>query len=138
MANVELTRRAVAAKGWRWMPGMRLVTLSSLATVRLHAADEPFAEWPGFESDWLPDLDDPATLGCLLALVREAWGDGEALGIAAHAMPLIDRDGLVAMWHVWIDENFMDSRMVGRGVTETEALVAALEAAPGKEMHRGQ
>ena len=37
---------------------------------RIERADD----W--FYSDWpcLPDLTDPATLGCLLALVREAWG----------------------------------------------------------------
>jgi hypothetical protein len=62
-----------------------------------------------------PDLTDPATLGCLLALVREATGDREA-----HTVP-----GVLRGW-----------RCVVGGIasvvapTEAAALVAALEAAP--------
>jgi len=59
----------------------------------------------------LPDLTDPATLGCLLALVREAWDDRY---LCASLSPR-------KLWMVdgWSLHD-----------TEAEALVAALEAAP--------
>lgn len=145
MTKQELAKRAVASKGWRWMPGMQCIWpngnewRAGQVTAATDDAGCPIGgnypcngwgdEYPD-RTTGLPDIDDPATLGCLMALVREAWGDGEALGIAAHAMPQIDRDGLVVKWHVWIDKNFMDSRVVGCGATEAEALVAALDAAP--------
>jgi hypothetical protein len=65
---IELSMRAVACKRWRWMPGM--LTLET-------PSDRPFrianAEWPYLtaRSDSLPDLTDPATVGCLLAIVNE-------------------------------------------------------------------
>lgn len=82
-------------KPWTWMPGA--------------------LTWDQPRPDALPDLTDPATLGCLLALVREAWGDP-----AAHVVP--DGD-----WHVYGD---MPETEYGIGDSEAEALVAALEAAP--------
>jgi hypothetical protein len=72
------------------------------------------------EPDDLPDLTDPATLGCLLALVREAWREPTLCvawaGGGWYVVQLIRRsvDALR-----WIDT-----------ATEAEALVAALEAAP--------
>jgi hypothetical protein len=69
----------------------------------------------------LPDLTDPATLGCLLALVREAWGDDEA-----YAIPWHDEDG---GWTICVREAER-CITVSEGNTEAEALVAALEAAP--------
>ena len=63
----------------------------------------------------LPDLTDPATLGCVRALVREARRDS-----AAHTVP--DGD-----WYVRGD---MPGSEYGTGETERAALVAALEAAP--------
>ena len=73
----------------------------------------------------LPDLTDPATLGCLLALVREAWGDPTAC-----AAP--DGLGHVAfqIWGVWTSQSTPLPECVGKGDTEAEALVASLEAAP--------
>jgi len=124
----ELARRAVACKGWRWMPGMRY----TLPTTSLHG------RWkPGLSQHIMPDLDDPAALGCLLALVREAWGnskisvhyDGEGevscrLGFEARSPP--------AKWVVSLSWGVDDwSGCVTKGhSTEAEALVAALEAAP--------
>jgi hypothetical protein len=69
----------------------------------------------GESTGLLPDLTDPATIGCLLALVREAWGDP--------CMYLAPADG----WYV--GKGGRDS-MAGKGQTEAAALVASLEAAP--------
>jgi len=74
--------------------------------------DEMTDDW---EAD-LPDLDDGATLGCLLGLVREAWGCDWLT-----CQPLLTEGGV----HGW--------RVVGTSLqsdhTEAAALVAALEAA---------
>lgn len=89
----DLAKRAVACKHWRWMPGMRLQNGYMLK-------DEDFPAL-GDEYGWLPDLTDPATLGCLLALVRKVCGD-----VVAYRCRRVRID------------------------LEAEALVAALEAAP--------
>ena len=72
----ELARRAVACKRWRWMPGML-----SAKGLRVHRRDDD-GYVVGYYANHefiaecvlgtLPNLTDPATLGCLLALVREA------------------------------------------------------------------
>ncbi len=74
--------------------------------------DDARAEW----ADALPDLTDPATLGCLLALVREALRDPEAF-----ARREIGGPG-------WVVIRSNSVRLI-RGDTEAAALVAALEAA---------
>ena len=125
----ELAKRAVACKHWRWMPGMRAIGGCVVATgCPLWLVDgAPRMPVDGEHYMWLrettdhpdvlPDLSDPATLGCLLALVREAWGCDSLT-----CQPLLPLVGV----HGW--------RVVGTsaksGHTEAEALVAALEAAP--------
>lgn len=69
----------------------------------------------------VPVLEDPATLGCLLALVREACGDDEA-----YAQPWHDTDG---GWTVSINDD-EGCHIIAEGDTEVEALVAALDGAP--------
>jgi len=59
----------------------------------------------------VPDLTDPATVGCLLALVREAWDDRY---LCASVSPR----------KLWLVDGW------SLHDTEAEALVAALEAAP--------
>lgn len=71
-------------KHWRWMPGM-LDAETGLRVVKAGTDEDPrvglgslndfILYHPDMLRDHYPDLDDPATLGCLLALVREAWGD---------------------------------------------------------------
>ena len=106
---IELAKRAVKAKGWRWLPGM----LALDTGLRL---DEMTDDW---EAE-LPDLNDPATLGCLLALVREAWD-----------MPRITTFCADGWWSVHspilkIGFPFRDKK----ASSEAAALVKTLEAAP--------
>ncbi len=109
---IELARRAVACKGWRFMGGMVVADAIGKQRIYDHVANNSYWAADG----WLPDFTDPATLGCLLALVREAWGD-------PYAHTLFDVD----TWFVWGDA---PTDPFSTGSTEAEALVAALEAAP--------
>lgn len=118
----SLDRRAVACKGWRWLRGMlrhddyRYIGSGLWArwsdTAAVVTALHMFEQYP--------DLSDPATLGCLLTLVREAWKSP-----VAQVYPSLP-DGHI--WTCYINDE-ADDRLF-RGRTEAEALVAALEAAP--------
>jgi hypothetical protein len=125
--TVALARRAVSCKGWRWMPGM-----ADLWGGRVREGD-------GIDRvHALPDLTDPATLGCLLALVREAWRCPTVYVRQSRVRRV--SDGVLA-WEVknlWLDAEACRCLGIERqgGVqswghaSEAEALVAALEAAP--------
>jgi hypothetical protein len=133
--SMSLARRAVACRGWRWMPGMRAVrAVDDLEPKRLlHGTEGPLLVWPdsveehggvmGTMFDWpgvyLPDLSDPATRGWLLALVREAHNDPSAS--CSEWMGGTHFGG----WAVTTGD-----RSIGTFATEAEALVAALAEAP--------
>ena len=114
---IDLARRAVACKGWRWLPGMAFRNGE-----RLGSAEEvsDHIRHPGTYGT-LPDLTDPATLGCLLALVREAWGMPTGITVAYSD----DTGRWVVSW-----SGATHGGVCGEGVTEGEALVMALENAP--------
>lgn len=128
-----LARRAVACKGWRWMAGMLAVRVgTSLGgtlgrghrVVRGATPDRALSvircDGDAFRADsvdFAPDFADPATLGCLLALVREA-----------HGSPLLRVEGFPDGWRTVRSDRA--PYIVGLGPTEAAALVAALEAAP--------
>ena len=116
--NVELARRAVACKDWRWRPGMKVSALSDACPPRPMRIADDLRLWRPYSDQTLPDLTDPATLGCLLALVRKAWRQPTLYCHYSHGM--------------WTVEGFdLASPMDLPGAdTEAEALVRALEAAP--------
>jgi len=129
--QIALARRAVACKSWRWMPGMLVVDAIGKQRIYDDVAGEPYWSTDG----WLPDLTDPATLGCLLALVRDAWGNSSSLYVRLSDTRRVS-DGLLG-WEVngWADAEHSPNGCPGswRGwgyASEAEALVAALEAAP--------
>jgi len=70
--QIALARRAVACKGWEWLPGM-LAVEQAVPGMALSPHPVRVDDYWHNVGVWLPDLTDPATLGCLLALVREAW-----------------------------------------------------------------
>ena len=116
-----LARRAVACRGWRWMPGM--LTTDGLRIVG--RVPELTRGWP--PHPWmLPDLTDPATLGCVLALVREAFPTAPAT-TSRHSSWEMSR----GHYYFWI-VSFCTGKKWDQssGQTEAAALVAALEAAP--------
>lgn len=144
---MALSRRAIACTNWRWMPGMtawRLTHRDEWVQVHFvkgldnnseladpdHTDSKKLMVASGHSvingwyriGDLLPNLTDPATLGCLLAIIREVYSDPCACVIP------IDYGPAGVMWQVRLTAN-------GRQVTERhytteiEALVAALEYA---------
>jgi len=112
---IELAKKAVACKDWRWMPGM----LALDTGLRL---DEMTDDWEAA----LPDLSDPATLGCLLALVREAWEPHRGDDSVVSTMQVGDKWGVGARY----GSEGLAAIVLPAFDTEAEALVKALEAAP--------
>ena len=125
----QLARRAVDCKRWRWMPGML-----SNKDLRVTRCDDDGYVVGYYEnmsyiaecvSGSTPDLTDPATLGCLLALVREAWGSDASVSV-----------NISSFWAVGgarIQKGKSAGHTINLGIwklTEVEALVAALEVAP--------
>ena len=123
-----LGRRAVACKGWRWMPGQPVVDshgvrgyvvdIAPLPDPGAWVANRAGVAWLSAEEmgRCLPDLSHPAPSPCLLAMVREAYDDPELFASA-------DR----YCWYVWRRRATV---LVCEAATEPEALVVALERAP--------
>ena len=123
--NLDLEKvalRAVACKHWRWMHGMQLINppVRSGATgyitrLAVHDYSSLLGEYP--------DLTDPATLGCLVDLVRRAWEP--RLGKAVVPSPVCAAEG----WGVgaqFSSEGFSYIVLPNHS-SEVEALVFALE-----------
>ena len=170
---ITLGKRATACKGWRWMPGMVTLKGSRIYEVVL-SSDECYGdaechEWLN-DNGWginhcdyhrgrplaeascghvwldrvLPDLTDPATLGCILALVREAYpptqfmqDEWEMTGVPfpMHGgcdwevrRACFDGDEKLQIDGTWGSGWPLSERVTGE--SEAEVLVAALEAAP--------
>jgi len=130
---------AAGCKGWRWLPGMLVRSIShpkeewrltwayldqmggaqDMATYpKTWGLDGCDGRGPMDQAEWAPDFRDPATLGCLLALVREAWSG------VVWTEPCVETPG----WAVEVPGRRFEAP------TEAEALVAALEAAPFQEL----
>lgn len=121
---MDLGRRAVACKGWRWMPGM--LDLWGQRILAVGRSGGILAVFPaGFGSGRggrLPDLSDPATLGPMAALVIERHPTAR--------IQLIQRIDSGER-HAIVTWEASDGRTHSTGKRPTaEALVIALEAAP--------
>lgn len=146
----DLARRAVACRHWQWMPGMLIQTvggptdrIAGIDSTYIHAwaesqqTENPRGMWIRYRLDRMkkhgvPDLTDPTTLGCLLALVREACEPHRAPG----DWPMVcTYQSQAKKWGVgaWLNESgkaTFAALVLPTYASEAAALVAALEAAP--------
>ena len=132
----DLGRRAVACKHFYFMPGMLLSNGRRVGVWTDGWVCGSSETSPPYDGIVWPDLTDPATLGCLLALVREAWPH------EWHQFMVPIFDG-ISQWYMGClmpgtSRIVMPTRVMQNGLLdalppkpgEVEALVAALEAAP--------
>ncbi len=154
---LALARLVVSSQHWRWMPGMLLVETGfrvldarRIRSWEMQVADDSVSSLRSKDGKWilswydeqqererqtvtiepLPDLTDVATLGCLLALVRDIYP-------GAHAEPNgpgggADEAERLNWWAVYAP----GARRLGTARTEAEALVAAITGAAA-EVPRG-
>ena len=121
-----LARRAVACAEWRWMPGMLVVGSTRFGDwpfricdlSRMNLRDDPGA---------LPDLSDAATIGCVVAVVREAWREPSELWEGWVGIHRDHRQIFYAERFYHDAEGALKARTVGSGNSEIEAYIAALE-----------
>jgi hypothetical protein len=130
----ELAKRAVACVPWRWMPGM--LTTCGVRVIEgrydylighRQGATKDGGGWvdTGDAIGFLPDLTDPATIGCLLDLVRYVWYTAPA-NVNSHTSYSPEK----GHYRYWICSYCTcESWEQTQGETEAEALVIALERA---------
>lgn len=137
-ADLDLSRRAVAA-GWKWQAGaisvdgyrVTDVDTDGVPCAWTYTDGEHFAKHSGcygvqgscvyFWGFQLPDFRAPATRGVLLQQVRERWDD-----------PWLCVAWTGVIW-ICVDRHGIGLVPPCRADSETAALVAALEAAPGRK-----
>ena len=133
-------RLAVSLPGWRWMPGMLVMwsldedPVMPLRLVEDDSDEHPYTPnpvWSGVRSDrehnaheidieWCwPDPDDPATAGCLLALLRPPPEDGNVTQV----LPPMSA---CPWWSIYMDTQW--GRACAQGSTLGRACIAAAAA----------
>jgi len=131
----DLARRFVACEHWRWMPGM-LDAETGLRVVKAGTDKDPrvglgnldnfILYYPDMLKGHYPDLTDPATIGCILSLVRICWNDE---GCASVVASYSHETGY--MWRV-VGGHHHGSGFMAMSQkhyqSEAEALLSALEA----------
>ena len=120
---VSLPQRAVECESFCWVRGMVFVDPDIDGAQRIV---EDYFDLDHYmrenHPNAVPVLDDDATLGCLMGLVREAWRDPMATMEIYGEHRVSPEGGCTPGWGCTV--------RLGSYDTEAEAMVEALEAAP--------
>jgi hypothetical protein len=120
--KIDLGKKVIDLKAWSWMPGMLAIFLPSLNNSPIkdrviESSVNEFNESNKYKN-WIPDLNDPATTGCLLELVRKA--SGSPFAVTEHHPA--SNNGVI-----WRMRTFNKSIEFGCYHNEVDVLVDALE-----------
>lgn len=123
-SNIELAKRFVSSKYWIWTSGMmrlRLTQPNMRDFLKREGRVSEYDEWPYGEWPVIPDIEDPATIGCILFLVRKLYNDSCVCIIP------IDYGPAGVMWQCRLTAG--GRQLTQRHfTTEVEALLAAMES----------
>jgi hypothetical protein len=130
MNKEELGQRLINCKNWQWLDGM--LTTCNLRVVeggrdyiigyRSGPTTNGGGWYDGESKGFLPDLSDPATIGCLVHLIRLAW---------KAPIDIHESRGAGIFWGISIvNEPLEDDCPYFMGYSQQEILVKAFEAAP--------
>lgn len=122
----ELGKRAIKCKRFYWRTGMALSNGRRVGDWRPGEVCGNSDTNPSYDGVVYPMLDDPATLGCMLALVQEAWSACRISLCFSAVTPNTERAWAVPVSYLTELDGIKNESFYGR--TQAEALIAALEA----------
>ena len=136
---IDLNKRGAEGLKGHWLPGMLGVSPEQLGSEkRLGITTEGRRRRvkskgkPPFKAA-VPDLNDPATIGCLVHIVREKWKSPFATPrpLLPEGWLLIEEQEQFRTAVKWFLTVFFDGGgQIFEGQTEAEVLIKALEATP--------
>lgn len=90
--EISIAKRLIQSPNWKWMPGMRWWTNDDHGRL-----DDFQPEYMGRPINSLPDLTDPATLGCIHHLIRKLWATKET---KTRPIPVVNISECDGKWEV--------------------------------------
>lgn len=124
MNKIDFAKKAIQLKSWSWMPGMLAISTPDVDDNKSTLLKERVVETSlnnfnenNKSGNWIPDLNDPATTGCLLELVRKASESPFAF----------TENSFDSKGPLWKMRSFKKSIEIGHYRSESELLVDALE-----------
>lgn len=113
---MELAKEIIRLKSWRWLPGMKVITDSG----NWFRVEERIKRLHGEFKHAYPDLNDHATIGCLIQLAREIYNDA-SVTTSRHSSLATDNSQIVT--YRWVCSYF-DGKdwKQSHGSSEVEAI----------------
>lgn len=118
-------RKCVKHKSWKWLPGMVAVGHRDMPKHRFRVGEER-TRLLGAWADALPDLGDPATVGCLQELVRRKYHDPNRLWGGRVEVHQDHRLIFCVVQPFHCDRGFLNYAVLATGETEVASLINAL------------